>query len=431
MNCTLPTGLLVLAMAISGHAYDHKILMVSDYQNNGAPIYQTNFQSVTTYLKNNSISIERAVLGGDYVDGSVYEDGSNTSLSDMESRFGQITSVLQDRWPHVSWLAIQGNHDAATWVTGARTSKLLDATGAYEYEDYIIYLINEDDFPWWQAGYSSYSSESTCLAAINAASSALQTYLNGLIASDEPRPVLIATHVPLHWSGRTTTALSWWSDNIHADILFNVINKAAEDLDIVMYAGHNHSEDLEDPYLNSGVIYFDKGDSIRIPNGKAAAGGNYTIETLAFTYLNMGYIGEIDIANEKVNSVTVTSISDSLITIDRYSINRLYRSHAVARTQHDDVAIRAVKDAGTSRSGAAGFRVTGNREQFTVTLSSPVSCYTLRVLDVHGREVACFAGRGLCAGRHLVRTGTGLLPPGGYIVGLATDKGRYTAVVVR
>ena len=104
---------------------------------------------------------------------------------------------------------------------------------------------------------------------------------------DDQRVIFIYTHVPLHWTSRTTTANSWWSDNIHADILFNMINEKAEKLDIVFLYGHNHSENYADAYPDGGSVnFFAPGDTIRIPNGQVAASGNYTEETIKFTYLS-------------------------------------------------------------------------------------------------------------------------------------------------
>ena len=64
------------------------------------------------------------------------------------------------------------------------------------------------------------------------------------------------------------------SDNIHADILFNMINEKAEKLDIVFLYGHNHSENYAEAYPDGGSVnFFAPGDTIRIPNGQVAASG--------------------------------------------------------------------------------------------------------------------------------------------------------------
>ena len=227
---------------------------------------------------------------GDYADGSVYADGSDTSATETPERIQYIKDILNKYWPDLNdFHFAQGNHDGSMHI-----GNVIDVTGPKEYDDFILYQINEDDFPWWQAGYMTYSDEDTCLEKINATTDALGAYLDDLIAKGDERVVFIYTHVPLHWTSRTTTMNSWWSDNIHADILFNMLNEKAENIDIVFLYGHNHSENYADAYPEGGSVnFFAPGDTIRIPNGTVAASGNYTEETIKFTYLNAGYVGKI------------------------------------------------------------------------------------------------------------------------------------------
>ena len=260
--------------------------------------------------------IDISFWAGDYADGSVYADGSDTSATETPARIQYIKDTLGTYWSDVEFYFAQGNHDGSQHI-----GTVLDETGPKEYDDFILYQINEDDFPWWQAGYSSYSSEDTCLEKINATTETLGAYLDGLIAAEDQRVVFIYTHVPLHWSSRSTTMNSWWSDNIHADILFNMINEKAENLDIVFLYGHNHSENYADAYPDGGTVnFFAPGDEIRIPNGQVAASGNYTVETIKFTYLNAGYVGATAAGfSPSVSTASVITLSPEKVEFTRYT----------------------------------------------------------------------------------------------------------------
>ena len=253
---------------------------------------------------------------GDYADGSVYSDGSDTSATETPQRIQYIKDTLGAHWTDVEYFFAQGNHDGSQHI-----GTVLDETGPKEHDDFVLYQINEDDFPWWQAGYSTYSSEDTCLEKINATTETLAAYLDGLIAAGDQRVIFIYTHVPLHWTSRSTTMNSWWSDNIHADILFNMINEKAEDLDIVFLYGHNHSENYADAYPAGGTVnFFAPGDEIRIPNGQVAASGNYTEEIIKFTYLNAGYVGATATGfSPSVATASVITLTPETVEFTRYN----------------------------------------------------------------------------------------------------------------
>ena len=272
---------------------------------------------------------------GDYADGSVYADGSDTSGTETPQRVQYIRDTLGAYWSDVEFYFAQGNHDGSQHI-----GTVLDETGPKEHEDFVLYQINEDDFPWWQAGYSSYSSEDTCLEKINATTETLAAYLDGLIAAEDQRVIFIYTHVPLHWSSRSTTMNSWWSDNIHADILFNMINEKAEDLDIVFLYGHNHSENYAEAYPAGGTVnFFAPGDTIRIPNGQVAASGNYTEEIIKFTYLNAGYVGATAAGfSPSVATASVITLNPESVEFTRYSAAGRYEGsdHTLIRNNRGE-----------------------------------------------------------------------------------------------
>ncbi|MEI3218534.1 MAG: hypothetical protein V8S08_01500 [Lachnoclostridium sp.] len=93
-------------------------------------------------MKDAGVTPERAVWCGDYVDGLVYEDGADVAQTDTLPRFNLIKSTMSEQWPDIQYMFLQGNHDYSGYVTDGT----FDATGAYEFDDYIIYILNEDGF---------------------------------------------------------------------------------------------------------------------------------------------------------------------------------------------------------------------------------------------------------------------------------------------
>lgn len=301
------------------------IIAMSDYQNSSlsSDKKKTVPQTIVNDMVSAGVSPELVLLGGDYVDGSVGADGSNTSASKMATEFANLTGIIKSGWSSITddkILAIQGNHDASQFLT----DDTLDATGAYEYDNYIIYLINEGSFPWWQGGYYSYSDTKICKTAVTNTADDLETYLESLIEAGDHRPVIIMSHVPMHWSQRSTTGKIWWNDNIYADILFDVVNEAAKELDILFLFGHNHSSYSSlpggyDNEIGGALAYVAKTESMKVPNSTNGT-DNYTTKTLNFTYMNAGYVGNYNGSTKDCSISAITIDSDS-IDIDRYTYN--------------------------------------------------------------------------------------------------------------
>ena len=165
--------------------------------------------------------------------------------------------------------------------------------------------------------------------------------IDELIASRDKRPVFIATHVPLHFSGRTSS-LHTTGDNMYSSVLFDVINEAGKDLDIFFTFGHNHSKGW-DCYLGESCIYMTVGDEILIPEySEGAANSNtYKVEKLNFTYFNAGYIGYCmntsPVADDTLTA-TVCEIYADKIVLTRYSEDGEYQleSEGTANPFFDD-----------------------------------------------------------------------------------------------
>ena len=221
--------------------------------------------------------IDSIVICGDYTNDGVLHD---YQLSPDES-IEEIRGIAKEEIPGLSdddMIFVQGNHDR---LTGQITE-----SGLHDEGDYLIYVLNtEEDFPWKQG------KKSGCLAKVTKASEAMKDCFDELILKGETRPVIIAGHVPLHFTARTSSKHST-GDNLYSSLIFNVVNEAAGSLDIVYLYGHNHSKGW-DCYMGGSSVFRSKGDTILIPefNEYKVDTDTYSEETLRFTYLNAGYTG--------------------------------------------------------------------------------------------------------------------------------------------
>lgn len=175
-------------------------------------------------------------------------------------------------------LFVQGNHD--------RMTEQITPSGLLDCGDYLIYVLNtEEDFPWKQGKVSG------CLAKVRRSSAAMKECFDELISRGETRPVFIAGHVPLHFTARTSSRHTT-GDNLYSSLVFDVVNEASKELDIIYLFGHDHSKGW-DCYMGGSSVYKAKGDTILIPQfSEEKVNTNvYTEEELRFTYLNAGYVG--------------------------------------------------------------------------------------------------------------------------------------------
>ena len=175
-------------------------------------------------------------------------------------------------------LFVQGNHD--------RMTEQITPSGLLDCGDYLIYVLNtEENFPWKQGKVPG------CLAKVRRSSADMKECFDELISKGETRPVFIAGHVPLHFTARTSSKHTT-GDNLYSSLVFDVVNEAAKELDIIYLFGHDHSKGW-DCYIGGSSVYKAKGDTILIPEFSEEKPNTdlYTEETLGFTYLNAGYVG--------------------------------------------------------------------------------------------------------------------------------------------
>lgn len=217
---------------------------------------------------------------------------------------------------------LQGNHEPD--ITDDKDYGL-SPMGAYEFDDYIVYVLNDQDAAGPRPRCQDISSEiaidsdtnlptvskienPTELVAANAKT--LNTYLKNLIKSGDTRPVFIASHQPLY-SER-------YSDyNGNAKLIFDAINGPAEELDIIFFFGHTHQK-VDN--IGGGLSYVAKGDTLKVcnnPNLGSSDTLTYYNGQLNFTYMNFGHLARYSGTNEVLSSTVIDITKDNLI-LTRY-----------------------------------------------------------------------------------------------------------------
>lgn len=223
---------------------------------------------------------------------------------------------------------IQGNHDNASEYGGAEAGlvgNVIDVSGAHDAENYGVYVINEQDYMWRN------SNEAT----IKNTAASLKGYLDAKRNIEYAKPIFVVSHLPLHYCMRTNND----GDGMYANYIFDVLNEAGNaGLNIIFMFGHNHSHGWDD-YLGGASIFLTKGDKINIAQSSKTV---FKEETLAFTYLNAGYVGYYGDSYtsdvDKTLTMTTFAITDNDVTISRYSANGTHnlKSAGVYNVEHPD-----------------------------------------------------------------------------------------------
>ncbi len=298
------------------------VMFASDYQLDGVILPKRVLADISGSVLRDGKCPDSFVLCGDVTNISGYSNYNapeeDTAASVVESR-KVITDTFGDG---TDYHVLQGNHDPFL-------PDYMDATGAYEYKDYILYIINTEGYNPWSQGVTA--SEQYVIDA----AAELDEYLTQKIADCDTRPVFVCTHVPLHFCGRTSSRFGF-GDNMYSRYFFDVLNSAGEILDIVFIFGHNHSKGF-DNYLGNGSIYLPRGGTILIPDTTDVTTpytDKYTRETLNFTYMNAGYVGYVANSESPENAdltATVVEIYEDSMVFARYG---RYGMHALCGEGH-------------------------------------------------------------------------------------------------
>lgn len=342
-----------------------KILTFSDYQKwtsswtDDWDTLQSQLESISDGAKKAGADPDYMLFGGDFSCLSSHESS--------EDGMSQVLSIIRNKWNGLNdenTILIQGNHDP-------ENTEGLAQTGPYEFDDFIIYVINEDDFP-------SKQGESIVLKNyVQPTTDAISAWLESKIQDKETRPILIASHTGLHYDVDRQDG-----NNQYAYVLFDAINEAAKQLDIIFLFGHNHTNG--DERVGGSITMLQKGDSLDVCTETSIANRKGTPCTLNFTYMNYGYVGYIgDINNSKlpdtepVNVLTISEIwiYNTKIEVYRYSANGLEqdfnaeisRDHRTGSNDIKTYTITLDPNGGTMENG----KVTKGEGVSTIPLNKP------------------------------------------------------------
>ncbi len=254
------------------------IFAASDYQADPHFDYpEDNLDRILLAVDHDGVHPDAAIICGDYTNDAKLHD---YQLSPEES-IEEIRNVINKDAPFVNEdniIFVQGNHD--------RLTESISESGLHEYDDYLVYVLNtENDFPWKQGKVQG------CHFKVSRSASEMKKCFDKLIEEEETRPVIIAGHVPLHYTARTSSRHTT-GDSLYSSLIFDVVNEAANDLDIIYLFGHDHSKGW-DCYLGGSCVYKAPGDKIIIPefDDNDAVSDRYSEKDLGFTYMNAGYTG--------------------------------------------------------------------------------------------------------------------------------------------
>ena len=297
------------------------LFFASDYQKGEQGEPKDNLTGIINAVKADKSALDGAIFCGDYSNVS----GMSSYQITPENAISEIKEVMSGVYPDLSeenMLFIQGNHDAMTIS--------IAAPGLHEFDDYLVYVNNaEIDFPWQQGKTSNSLYKVTHTAEV------MKQCFSKLREEGETRPIIVAQHVPLHFTARTA-ASHGTGDNLYSSLVFDVVNEAAADLNIIYVTGHNHSNGW-DNYMG-GSNYFKKpGDTILIPefDKNKITTDTYKTETLNFTYLNAGYVGYSKAGADNTLTGTVCEIFDNKFVFTKYAADGVH-SLCAAGTANSD-----------------------------------------------------------------------------------------------
>lgn len=289
-------------------------------------------------------NIETFVFGGDYTQNEAsldMTDEKNQEIfgvnrdwhygNDPKYTLAYIKETVNDYYTvsDSNMIFLQGNHEPD--ITKDNNYGLTPM-GAYEYDDYIVYVINDQDAAGPRPRCEDPSTQSVAQdangnytitqitdpnAVVTATANTLRTYLNGLIEKGDTRPVFIASHQPFY-SEREKDS------NGEIYLIFDVVNEAAKDLDIIFFFGHTHQK-VDN--IGGGLSYVEKGDTLYVCDNTLEADeidltvdntATYREETLNFTYMNFGHLARYYGTSNEVLSSTVIDITKDKLILTRY-----------------------------------------------------------------------------------------------------------------
>ncbi|MBR5278450.1 MAG: hypothetical protein IKU23_04205 [Clostridia bacterium] len=216
----------------------------------------------------------------------------------MDAELNALKNEVKAQFPNIdegNMVFLKGNHDEPN-------TKGLSKSGANDTEHYGVFVINENDYMWYNKSEG----------LVKKTSLNLEKYLKEKKQQGYDKPVFVASHLALAYNKRTYND----GDGKYAKYIFDVLNKYGDDLNIIFLYGHNHNNQY-DNYIGGSTVYLTKGDDIFISKlGKQKETPDKY--TLKFTYMNAGYVGATYCLNEK-KTMTVFEILGNEVTVKRFS----------------------------------------------------------------------------------------------------------------
>lgn len=260
------------------------------------------------------------------MDGFLFAGDYDVNYNDVENGIAKLQETVRSQYSNLSHeIYIEGNHDSKNYnLVGDK----LSSSGANDADGYGVFVINESDYMWYNDDE----------ATIKKTAANLESYLNAKRNASYTKPIFVISHLPLHYSMRTR---SGGKDGMHANYIFDVLNKAGNaGLNIIFMFGHNHSHGWDD-YLGGAAIFLTKGNKINIAQNSTTV---FKEETLAFTYMNAGYVGyygDSYTSNvDKTLTMTTFAITNDNVTISRYDSKGTHdlKSAGVYNVEYPDSA---------------------------------------------------------------------------------------------
>lgn len=287
-NCTVTVG----EGEQTGYAGDGVIVIAaSDYQRSDSGTIMTN---IMNQIKEDYSTVYGVLMGGDYDAGRV-----NTTVSHIQNVDNTISGVFPEI-DSKNRVYIQGNHENYASLKPDGTN-LMTTEHILDTDYYGVYAINHDDFPW-----KTSTNPKSSAALVQATADALGDYLEAKVAAEYDKPIFVMSHLPLHAAR---------DDNYYAKLIFDELEAAGEaGLNIIFLCGHNHSGGY-DQYLGNGAVYLPVGSSLTVVDGKSST---YTDDSISFTYMNYGYLGNISGSACTHQTMTAFEITDDRVSVKRY-----------------------------------------------------------------------------------------------------------------
>lgn len=259
------------------------------------------FTEFLTCVANDDVIPDVVAQGGDF---------NNVSTSGKTYDSNDIDPIVEAVFPNAVKIYTQGNNDHPDLI---ETGNFVKTGKAYEKDGYIIYAINEIDFPLTSFTFFDGTSDEA-KATANKTIGDLKNFLEEQKDTGAGKVIFILSHVPLHRAR---------NDNPYGYAMALMLNNVIDnDLDVVFLWGHNHTQDATQNYKNR--------------NEQVTFNDNGTGRTLniKFIYAAAGYINGSSTNTSVTDSGTVATVTDTQIILTRYRRSNCSKTETLTATRY-------------------------------------------------------------------------------------------------